>query len=135
MDRYSADDTIPIWDKYGFEKMQSFSGAMSQLNFWRQWIPDTQIKDMAFCKGTFVSNKIAFWIQEKVRYTFVNVTELITICPNVCVTFPSYPKLTGHKLRKWPRFYKCTRLSTLLVIRCDFFVGVFSWVHRKGKQN
>ena len=61
VDRYSADDTIPIWDKYGFEKMQSFSGAMSQLNFWRQWIPDTQIKDMAFCKGTFVSTKIAFW--------------------------------------------------------------------------
>ena len=51
VDRYSPDDTIPIWDKYGFEKMQSFSGAMSQLNFWRQWIPDTQIKDMAFCKG------------------------------------------------------------------------------------
>ena len=51
VDRYSPNDEIPIWDKYGFEKMQSFSGAMSQLNFWRQWIPDTQIKDMAFCKG------------------------------------------------------------------------------------
>ena len=54
VDRYSPDDEIPAWDKYGFEKMQSFSGAMSQLNFWRQWIPDTQIKDMAFCKGTLV---------------------------------------------------------------------------------
>ena len=54
VDRYSPNNEIPIWDKYGFEKMQSFSGAMSQLNFWRQWIPDTQIKDMAFCKGTFL---------------------------------------------------------------------------------
>ena len=135
VDRYSADDTIPIWDKYGFEKMQSFSGAMSQLNFWRQWIPDTQIKDMAFCKGTFVSNKIAFWRHEKVRYTFVNVTELITIRLNECVRFPSYPKLTGRKLRKWPRSYKCSCLFTLLVIWCDFFVGIFSWVHRKEKQN
>ena len=54
VDRYSPDNEIPVWDKYGFEKMQSFSGAMSQLNFWRQWIPDTQIKDMAFCKGTFL---------------------------------------------------------------------------------
>ena len=35
-------------------------------------------------------------------------------------------------MRKWPRSYKCFRLSTLLVIWCDFFVGVFSWVHRKG---
>ena len=57
VDRYSPNNEIPIWDKYGFEKMQSFSGAMSQLNFWRQWIPDTQIKDMAFCKGTFVLRK------------------------------------------------------------------------------
>ena len=54
VDRFSPDNEIPVWDKYGFEKMQSFSGAMSQLNFWRQWIPDTQIKDMAFCKGTFL---------------------------------------------------------------------------------
>ena len=30
VDRYSPNDEIPIWDKYGFEKMQSFSGAMSQ---------------------------------------------------------------------------------------------------------
>ena len=65
VDRYSPDDTIPVWDKYGFEKMQSFSGAMSQLNFWRQWIPDTQIKDMAFCKGAFFASSSELFVRRK----------------------------------------------------------------------
>ena len=73
-----------MWDKYGFEKMQSFSGAMAQLNFWRQWIPDTQIKDMAFCKGKQLLQFIVYWsplkeelsFLEKVR-PFVNVKTII----------------------------------------------------------
>ena len=60
-----------------------------------------------FVKVLFFSSEVTFSMQEKERHAFVNVTKLITFCWNVCGRFPSHPKLTGRKLRKWPRSYKC----------------------------
>ena len=96
--------------------------------------PTPRSRTWLFVKVLFFSSEVAFSMQEKERHTFVNVTKLITFCWNVCGRFPSHPKLTGRKLRKWPRSYKCSCLSTLLVILCDFFVGIFSWVYFKGKN-
>ena len=35
----------------GFEKMQSFSGALTQLNFWSGWMHSDKIMDISKCKG------------------------------------------------------------------------------------
>ena len=37
--------------QFGFEKMQSFSGALSQLNFWSKKLSPSQMKALAQCSG------------------------------------------------------------------------------------
>ena len=37
--------------QYGFEKMQSFSGALSQLNVWSKKLSKSQINALAQCSG------------------------------------------------------------------------------------
>ena len=51
VDKYKDDTSAPMWDQFGFEKMQSFSGALSQLNFWSGKISNTRIELLAECRG------------------------------------------------------------------------------------
>ena len=44
--------------QFGFEKMQSFSGALSQLNFWSKKLSPSQMKALAQCSGDLIIHSI-----------------------------------------------------------------------------
>ena len=51
MDKYVKNSSLPTKDQFGFEKMQGFSGIMSQLNFWKKILTQDKIDDLSNCKG------------------------------------------------------------------------------------
>ena len=54
VDKFVKNTSLPIKDQFGFEKMQSFSGMMSQLNFWSKILPQEKIEDLSNCKGKII---------------------------------------------------------------------------------
>ena len=51
VDKYIKNDSLPVKDQFGFEKMQGFSGMLSQLNFWSYKLEEEQIEELSLCKG------------------------------------------------------------------------------------
>ena len=51
VDKYVKNSSLPTKDQFGFEKMQGFSGIMSQLNFWKKILTQDKIDDLSNCKG------------------------------------------------------------------------------------
>ena len=54
--------------QFGFEKMQSFSGALSQLNFWSKKLSPSQMKALAQCSGEQIIHSNNTW----------NITKLLS---------------------------------------------------------
>ena len=51
VDKYVKNSSLPTKSQFGFEKMQGFSGMMSQLNFWGEILSEEMIQDLSNCKG------------------------------------------------------------------------------------
>ena len=51
VDKYDSNTRLPTFERFGFEKMQSFSGEISQLNFWGEWIAPSKVVEYSQCKG------------------------------------------------------------------------------------
>ena len=58
VDKYVKNSSLPTKDQFGFEKMQGFSGMMSQLNFWNKILPEDKIEELSNCKGKSTANTI-----------------------------------------------------------------------------
>jgi hypothetical protein len=56
VDKYVKNSSLPTKDQFGFEKMQGFSGIMSQLNFWNKILTQDKIDELSNCKGKTIEN-------------------------------------------------------------------------------
>jgi hypothetical protein len=68
---------LQVWDQYGFEKMQSFSGALSRLEFWSRRLQQEDIKAFANCQGKIVKHISLLVLQHACKYLHYIYDQLI----------------------------------------------------------
>jgi len=99
VDKYTP-SASQLWDQFGFEKMQSFSGALSQLNFWSKKLSPSQMKALAQCSGVYDSDLLN-WDDYENSWSLNNTEKLTFSLSDFCKNLPTrklymFPELRSN---------------------------------------